>query len=249
MKALVKHVLAKTPYRIVRRTALNRFQAIDDTMLSLVKRGFKPTHVVDGGAHMGSFTKSVRELFPDAVFHVVEPQPACRQVLENLIAEMPSHTILHRVALCSSELDGETVMLAADPNASSTGAHVLPSKEQRQGPSVSVRGRALDRLLERFIGPQDRIFLKLDLQGYELEALRGATRILALTEVLLTEVSFYAQAYEPPISTLMRYLSDHGFELYDVATLYARPRDNRPRQGDFVFLKRDGALAADRSWS
>jgi hypothetical protein len=67
--------------------------------------------------------------------------------------------------------------------------------------------------------------------------------------VVLTEVSFYAQSYEPPISVLVAILAQYGFELYDIAAVYARPRDDRPRQGDFIFARRGSLIVADTRWS
>jgi hypothetical protein len=65
---------------------------------------------------------------------------------------------------------------------------------------------------------------------------------------VLTEVSFYAQAYEPTIAELVSFLDQNGFELHDVAALTARQRDNRLHQGDFLFVRKDSALAGDKRW-
>jgi FkbM family methyltransferase len=249
VKSLLKAVVSKTPYRIVRRTDRNRFQANEEAVLGLARRGMQPTHVVDGGAHTGDFARSAMKLFPDAVIHLIEPQPSCLPALQALKATAGNRALIHPTALCSATADGGEVVLAADAGSPLTGAHVVPDVATHRGPTISVPARALDQLLAPHVGEKDRVFLKLDLQGYELEALQGATCTLALTEALLIEVSFYAQAFEPPISELVRFLSDHNFELYDVASLYARPRDNRPRQGDFVFVRASSSLAADRRWS
>ena len=95
---------------------------------------------------------------------------------------------------------------------------------------------------------EDRCLLKLDLQGWELEALKGTKGILDRIEVILTEVSFFVQAYEPSIEELVYFLNEQGFALYDIAALGARPRDNRAHQGDFVFVRRDSPLMADTAW-
>ena len=114
--------------------------------------------------------------------------------------------------------------------------------------SIEVAKITLDNLLENRLTREDRALLKLDLQGFELYALRGASVALQSVEVVLTEVSFFAQAYEPSISQLIGFLDQSGFELYDVAALTARQRDNRLHQGDFVFVRKDSPLAADRQW-
>jgi FkbM family methyltransferase len=237
MKRLIKSLLEYTPYRIVRDNGANRFHAIEPCLRMMKARGFSPRIIVDGGAHLGTFSIAAEAIFPNAIFHLVEPQPACRDRLRTLCAEKGYS--FHECAL--AEKAGR-IGLTATPEAS-TGAHVASGGED----AVSVAAETLDRLFGS-ITRADRVFLKLDLQGYELHALKGGLEFLRSAEAILTEVSFYAQAYEPPISTLVAFLSDNGFQLYDIAALGGRTRDNRPRQGDFVFIREGSELLQDTGW-
>jgi hypothetical protein len=47
----------------------------------------------------------------------------------------------------------------------------------------------------------------------------------------------------------MVFLDAQGFSLHDVASLAGRARDNRLRQGDFLFVRRDSPLASDERWA
>ena len=109
-----------------------------------------------------------------------------------------------------------------------------------------LRLRRWTRYSARSPGRND--LLKLDLQGYELHALRGGAAFLRSAEAILTEVSFFAQAYEPPIAELVSFLNDNGFQLYDVAALGGRPRDNRLKQGDLIFVRFGSQLLEDGRW-
>lgn len=245
MKNLIKSILARTNYRIVRRGSGNRFSAIESSLESLKARGFSPQIIIDGGANVGSFSAFALKLFPQAEVHAVEPQPGCQSRLEKLRIESAGRVIIHPVALCGPEQDGQILHMATDAHSLSTGAHVALESDQAR--TISVPCSTIDKLLANNIATRVSL-LKLDLQGYELNALRGATSVLEKTDVILTEVSFFAQAYEPPISELMAFLAERGFELYDVASLYARPRDDRPRQGDLVFVRKSAPIAADGAW-
>lgn len=244
MKQLIKSVLAHTPYRIVKREKLNRFQAIEESLVSLAARGFRPGVVIDGGANTGAFARAALAIFPDAIVHAIEPQPGCEPALRALADEFPEHVVVHMLALCAPEDDSQVLRMAAEAGTTSTGAHIAADDG-----GLSVPSRTLDSVLARHAATTRGALLKLDLQGYELHALKGAAQTLKQTDVVLTEVSFYAQAYEPPISQLVSFLAGHGFELYDVASIYARPRDDRPRQGDFIFVRSRSVLAQDRAWS
>ena len=237
MKHLVKALLARTPYRIVRDKGENRFQAIETCLCAVKARGFEPKVVIDGGAHIGSFSVAAQSIFPNAIFHMVEPQPACCQPLQRLCAA--KGFIFHQCAL--AEKKGQIYLTrAAEP---STGAHVTLDNRD----AILVVAETLDALFGS-ITRNDRPLLKLDLQGYELNALKGGAMFLQATEVILTEVSFFAQAYEPPIAALVSFLNDKGFLLYDIASLSGRPRDNRLHQGDFVFVRTGSQLLEDGQW-
>jgi len=239
LKEFIKAMLAKTPYRVLRYSAINRFQAIEDTLRVMRDRGYRPRVIVDGGAHLGLFSVGCASIFEGARMHLVEPQPSCAEALKALCAKRGFE--FHPYAL--ADQPGSILMTGTETP--STGAHMV----LEPGPnSIEVAKITLDNLLENRLTREDRALLKLDLQGFELYALRGAGVALQSVEVVLTEVSFFAQAYEPSISQLIGFLDQSGFELYDVAALTARQRDNRLHQGDFVFVRKDSPLAADRQW-
>jgi len=234
IKGAVKAIMARTPWRIV-HAPLNRFDAFDDTLTHLRALGFAPDLVIDGGAHVGDFARLAARHFPDARFHLIEPQPACQPALAAL---GPSFTI-HAVAL-GTAADAAAGLRLASAETLNTGAHIAEAGQ-------AVACATLDQLFASK-GARNAL-LKLDLQGFELRALQGGEVLLAGVEVILTEVSFFAQAYEPPILALMSFLETHGFELFDIAALSGRTRDQRLRQADFVFVRRGSSLAADTRWA
>jgi hypothetical protein len=118
----------------------------------------------------------------------------------------------------------------------------------RWASAVPVATATLDELFGSLIHEDHHALLKLDLQGYELHALSGGIALLHSVEIILTEVSFFSQAYEPPLVDLMTFLDCNGFLLYDIAALAGRTRDNRLKQGDFVFARKGSALLQDGQW-
>lgn len=239
VKQLIKMIIAQTPYRIVRDRGANRFQAIESCLRNMSDLGYRPNVIIDGGAHLGLFSLDAKKAFPGAVFHLVEPQPACIAPLRALCAK--EGFVLHECAL--ADRVGEVRL--SRTQAPSTGAHVVVDREA--GTDV-VPTSTLDTLFAHCVAAKDRALLKLDLQGYELHALRGGAALLRSVDVILTEVSFFAQAYEPRIAELVAFLDASGFQLYDVAALAGRTRDNRLRQGDFIFARAGSHLLADAGW-
>jgi FkbM family methyltransferase len=239
VKQLLKTVLAYTPYHLVRRKVANRFQAIDACLRSARQRGFSPTIVIDGGAYLGEFCLDTRVIFPDAKYHLIEPQPACSAFLSRICDA--NGFAFYECALAEKMGQG----LLTRTTEPSTGVHLL---EKADPSAVAVSTASLDDLFGDLVDEDDSVLLKLDLQGYELHALRGGTRILRSVEVIVTEVSFFAQAYEPPIVDLLTFLDTNGFVLYDIASLSGRASDDRLKQGDFIFVRRGSSLLQDGQW-
>jgi FkbM family methyltransferase len=240
LKRVAKAVVSRTPYRVVRDQGVNRFQGIDAALANLRVRGFNPDLIIDGGAHLGDFALLAARVFPDARYHLIEPQRACMDHLRR-VAQSRGWTV-HPVALGAGD---QSCVPFSHTDVPSTGAHV---KEVASEDTVTIEVVTLNDLFGREISEHDRVLLKLDLQGYELHALRGADQVLPRIEVILTEVSFYAQAYEPSILDLMTYLQRFSLQVYDIAALTGRRRDNRAHQGDFIFVRQDSELLADTRW-
>lgn len=115
--------------------------------------------------------------------------------------------------------------------------------------TVEVATSTLDQVLDDAL-PVD--FLKLDIQGFELPALRHASAVLARTNVVHCEVSF-AEIYagQGLFSEIEQLLRGHGFYFVDFHSTcrYAchgaagsSARD-RLGWGDAIFLKAPGQLA------
>jgi FkbM family methyltransferase len=243
VKSIIKAILRRTPYRIVRDRGFNRFNAIDDQLLQLKRKGYEPRVVIDGGAHLGSFSLSARKLWPHAAFHLIEPQAACDSHLRSLCDANGFE--LHSYALADTESARQGTVRFTVTETPNTGAQAIFDGVTSEHQLVEVPAVTLDSLLAGKLQKSDRAFLKLDLQGSELAALKGGIAALANIEVILTEVSLW---YSPTALDIMCYLRDMSFEWYDVAALNGRTRDNRLCQGDLVFVRADSNLAADRSW-
>jgi hypothetical protein len=131
----------------------------------------------------------------------------------------------------------------------STGAHVVRDPGVRAG-LTSVPATTLDELLGLRIGANERVLLKLDVEGHELDVLAGSQRLLSRVDTIVSEVQFYDidRAGNPVFAEYVAALDRLGFLLYDIAGLSERRRDGRLTVGDAVFVRRGSALAADNSW-
>lgn len=245
MNTAVKHVLARAGLRVTRLRPANRFDAMADALHGLAARGFVPSVIVDAGANVGAWARMASGVFPSAVLHLIEPQPACALHLEAVRRARPS-TQIHMTAVTRP---GRDRVRMTDATAGASGARVLDPGASGTN-ECSVPAATLDDLIADRLHAADRALLKLDLEGHELEALAGAHRLLTAVDVVISEVQFFEinQNGNPTFRDILTALHASGFELYDMAALASRPRDGRLRLGDALFARTDSALMRDQSW-
>jgi FkbM family methyltransferase len=140
----------------------------------LVRRG---DLVFDVGAHVGDRVASFRRLGARIV--AVEPQPAMVQVLQLLYGHR-ADVAIETVAV-GRQVGTASMMINADNPTVSTASHAFVSaarnaqgwETQRWTSSVAVPVTTLDALIGKHGEPA---FIKIDVEGFEQEALEGLTR-------------------------------------------------------------------------
>ena len=117
------------------------------------------------------------------------------------------------------------------------------------GVPIKAEVETLDDLISKMKMPWPD-YIKLDLQGAELLALKGAARSLQNASAVQMEVSFISLYHGCPImGDVIPFMSERGFRLYDIFGLWHRPLDGALAQGDFLFIRAGHPLVADNRWS
>ena len=169
--------------------------------------------VIDGGANIGQFARAAHRAFPEAEMFSFEPLPDVCDELRRNLADVERLRVFQTAI---GNQDGETEF---HRNAYSQASSVLPiegschraGKQPDETVSLRIPIARLDSILAD--QPLDRpVLLKLDLQGYELEALRGAERVLQQCTHVVLESGFDGSYQgEPAFEETWTYLRDHGF--------------------------------------
>lgn len=235
-KALLR-LASRHPQAVI---ALRRWRPFSITSYEMAHalraQGIKPATVIDAGANIGQFARAMAETFPSAEVLSFEPLPTAA---ERFRANLGDHPRVRLFEMAVGNRDGQTPF---HPQAYDLASSVLPHVPSLKGVSapkpISVAITRLDAIFEDrdLAGP---VMLKLDLQGYELEALRGARDLLQRVRWVLLETGF-RQNYvgEPLFEEIFDFLRDHGFRfLRPVDTL--RGEHSEIVQMDALF-ERDG---------
>ena len=126
-----------------------------------------------------------------------------------------------------------------------TGSSVLWENSNVPRRTIKLAMTTLDRIIEgqEFPPPQ---LIKLDVQGYELEVLKGGVRALASAEFVLLEVSVWQYNERSPlIDEVVAFMSGAGFATYDLFDINRRP-DGTLLQLDLLFIRKDSSLLDDK---
>lgn len=191
---------------------------------ALKAQGLQPRTVIDAGANIGQFARAMAETFPLAAVVSFEPDPSTAVRFRANLADCP------RVRLVEAAVGSHDGHVTFHPQAYDLASSVLPGvAAQPGGPApFDVPVGRLDTLLrdDDLAGP---VLLKLDLQGYELEALRGAPDTLARSAHVLLETAFRSgYVGEPPFEAVYDLLRASGFR-------FLRPVDVlRDKTGEIV---------------
>ncbi len=210
-------------------------------------RGFSPKFVLDVGANRGDWTQMAKDVFPEASFLLIEPQIEMREYLNNLCSNFEDISWIEAGA---GSKKGKLVQTLWDDLAGSSflphvDEDLLSSGKQREVDIVSI-----DSLLSlRNLDIPDLV--KLDIQGFELEALRGANSLFGKTELFIMEVSLFSFDDVPgmPIfREVIKFMGKRGYEVYDIPGYLRRPFDGALGQVDLAFAKRNGIFRLSNKW-
>ncbi|RJR27569.1 FkbM family methyltransferase [candidate division WWE3 bacterium] len=200
------------------------------------KQGWQPCTCIDVGAALGDFSLACARIFPEAQYLLIEPLKEYEPFLTAAVRQLPKAKY---IPVAATSWEGSiTIHIHKDLVGSSL-------YRETEGPKVDgveriVLGRTLESLCQEqnVSGPY---LLKIDVQGAELEVLRGAEKVLQESEYVILEISLFRFFLEgPEFNEVARFMKGQGFVPYDIWGLKYRPFDRALAQADVAFVKENG---------
>lgn len=156
---------------------------------SIAKHDLRITGVIHVGAHYGQEYHDYKAAGIRQVLFI-EPCAAAYKILQETFADIPG-VLIHQSA-CGAE-GGVMTMNIEQANSGMSNSLLKPAKHLQQYPSIQftdteeVEVAALDSIVEWYEARGN--LLVMDVQGYELEVLKGSTQTLKQIDYIYTEVN------------------------------------------------------------
>lgn len=148
--------------------------------------------ILECGANNGTSTEKFLNTFSNPTIHAIEPVPKHIEILNEKFGDN-KNVIIHETAVGSTEGTVQ-INITRKSNSTSVFERELLQKYQNRSNSnpelynaenkIEVSQSRIDALVEK------ANIIKLDIEGYELNALQGATDILDSCDCVIAEVGF-----------------------------------------------------------
>jgi FkbM family methyltransferase len=237
----VRHLFRESLHRI--GWDVRRVEPRKEELAQLVRQLslHKVDVVFDVGANVGQFAEKLRRAGYSGRIVSFEASTSAHSTLTSRARRDANWMVAPRMALGDRE---ETITLNLARN--SVSSSILPMLQSHLNAdpksiyvgTESVDLRTLDSVGTELVSPDERIFLKLDVQGFEFKVLQGARRFLDRVQGIQIELSL-VPLYEGErlFRTALNDFEDWGCEMWSLVPGFVDPRTGRLLQLDAVFFR------------
>lgn len=205
--------------------------------------------IFDVGANIGQSIELYRTFFPESVIHSFEPNPEAFTILEKQWGYTEGVS-LYPKALNSNpgtfpfhvtNVPEVSSLLHPDPKLMK-----LSVDNKYDFKKIEVDCITLDQFCsDSCISPD---ILKLDVQGAELEVLKGGDKLLASGTISLLYVeAIFAESYNEQMTfeNLLIFCSQHGYKLWDISP-FVYTRTGRLWYANTIFISNKATLTIEQ---
>jgi len=214
MKSIVKNAVNRTLSKAFGLKLYSVKAHGREDMVDIANIGHKISMCFDVGANAGQTITKLVGAFPDAEVHAFEPVKKTYDLIRSRFAAYDNLT-LNQLALGDHNADMDIYIPQHDTMASL----VKPSDyDESQIESEQVTVQTLDAYCdEHNIAIID--LLKIDAEGYDLQVLKGATKLFEnqAIKLVLVELGFDPKSsYHVSFEVVHSYLANYGFDIFGI---------------------------------
>lgn len=196
----------------------------------MLKQHINPASIIDIGVAEG--TPDLYRHFPTHPYLLVEANPYYADALSYLQKELNAKI---EFVFCGATPGEVQLNQYSDPRKSSRFLTTRPLTLENK---ITIPVATLDSLIAKHQLPAPYL-LKLDVEGAELEVIRGGGTTLAQCEAVIAEAAILPKYHQgPEIADLIGMMADHGFALFDLAAGANHAQTGLLYQIDCIFVQK-----------
>lgn len=195
--------------------------------------------IINIGANEGQFVLKLRKYLPNAMIYAFEPLPEPLEKLKDTF-KSDSYFKVYPFAIGLNNAPQTMYLNQYSPSSSllkMKDKHVDHFEFTEKVTQITIEERTLDSFYDEF-NFKDKTLITLDVQGYELNAIKGGLKTLQKADIIIAEVSF-SQLYEnqPLFDDINSILKELGFSYAGNFEQLLSPINNEILQADAIFVK------------
>jgi FkbM family methyltransferase len=190
------------------------------------------------GANTGQYAKQIRDLGYKG--QIISFEPLKSALVELRKAARQDTNWLIREHACGATNGVQAMNVSANSQSSSflpmktRHLQIYPGSEYVGTEVVPVR--RLDSIFDDVVTPEAKTWLKMDVQGFEMQVLEGAAGILNRIDAIQTEVSLEPlYAGETTLGNILDFMESSGFVLVGIESYLSEPVTSHLVQVDCIF--------------
>ncbi len=200
--------------------------------ISLLKsKNYVPDIILDIGAHYGSWTDQVSQIYENSKYYLFEAidYPQLNR-FKNSEKFNVNNLLLN---------DKEDIVDWYEMRNTGDSMFKELNYPFKNCNSIKKQSTTLDIYFKNFDFENKNIFIKIDCQGAEIPILKGATKLLSYTNFILLEIPFFGQ-YNTGVANFLehiKFMDSIGFIVYDIVENHYI--NDYLMQIDIIFIKKD----------
>jgi FkbM family methyltransferase len=200
----------KYDYQFYCRANRDDFLFMTNHETEILEQHFVPNEgdvVVDVGAHIGQYTiLASRHVGLTGQVISIEPEPRNFEILKRNISLNQLHNVKPVACAAYSSHTKTKLFLPEEESGRTIYNTVIKERAGTNGRYVEVDAATLDSILESVVGVSKVNWIKIDVEGAELEVLRGTCNILAESNKVRVLVEIHSVSLYKDVSEYLKSL-------------------------------------------
>lgn len=200
--------------------------------LNVITKYFEPNSILDIGANIGQFYNECKLKFPNSYYYLIEGNIKCGEVLETLNVDYSLELL--------SDSKKEVTFYKTTYNEKCTGNSIYREKTSFYDDEHLITELRVTTTLNKLLPNKKFDLIKIDVQGVEIDIIKGGLDIIKESKGVILEVSLtdYNES-SPTKDEVYEFMSNIGFNVSEIIGYINHPITHELIQHDVLFVKQN----------